>query len=81
MVNTGSGPGDNETGYGLCAGVTTANEGNAHDCADHWCFVDLCWWYSYCSDKQKPLLLFIFKLEKSLNPNPRSMLGKLLIQM
>lgn len=33
MVNTGSGPGDTETGYGLCAGVATANEGNAHDSA------------------------------------------------
>lgn len=31
MVNTGSGPGDTETGYGLHAGVVTANEGDAHD--------------------------------------------------
>lgn len=33
MVNTGSGPGDTETGYGLCAEVATANRGNAHDSA------------------------------------------------
>lgn len=33
MANTGGGPGDTETGYGLCAGVATANKGNAHDSA------------------------------------------------
>lgn len=33
MVNTGGGPGDTETGYGLCAGVATANKWNARDSA------------------------------------------------